>query len=617
MKVIGAGFGRTGTMSLKVALEELGVGPCFHCLDPSAAERADLSLGERGAARWEELGERWSGADWQRALSGWHSTVGWLGARFYREMLDAWPDALVLLSVRDPDAWYASCASSIRVARESAALGASRAEADGCAVRAGTAEALVSEEDHAPLQSLDSPVWESIFGGRFEEREHALELYRRHNEQVANVVPPERLLVYEVAQGWEPLSEFLGVAPPASPFPHLNRAESLRARLESAHRASSHRAGSQLSRSQLPRTSVPRRGETRNPHLPSRAPRRAPRREARIAGLTVAHSERTYSQEEVLEALDLKGDEFAEGIFSRCGVQRRHLNLSEDFLADTLQGRARRVEEELLGYAIRAVDQLGVDPQEIGTIVSASLYSLGCPTLAHRLIEHYGMDPATDKYHITGVGCASAVPLLRLASQTLPAHPGKHSLVVAAECMSSILMRATAEDPSAKTVGSAIFGDGCAAALVSADSDAQGPTVLASQVHQIAGTLGAVSLTLSPEDSHLHLARELPDIAAAGLGELVANFLRSQRIERSGIDHWIVHPGGRRIIECVQGALDLSHEDVAVSWDALADHGNIGTPSILYVLKSTLQTRRPRAGERGLMVTVGPGVSVGLMLLRF
>ena len=280
-------------------------------------------------------------------------------------------------------------------------------------------------------------------------------------------------------------------------------------------------------------------------------------------------------------------------------MQRRHLNLTDDFLADTLQGRTARVEEELMQHSIRAVDQLGVDPQEIGTVVTASLYSLGCPTLAHRLVDHYEMDPATDKYHITGVGCASAVPLLRLASQTLPQHPGKHSLVVAAESMSSLLMRATPEDPRAKTVGSAIFGDGCGAALLSAARDAEGPTILASQVHQISDTLGAVSLALSPEDSYLHLARELPDLAAAGLGELVAGFLHRNRLARSGIDHWIVHPGGRRIVESVQDVLELSHEDVAVSWEALAEHGNVGTPSIMYVLKDTIeQAPAPRGRAR-------------------
>ncbi|HSZ70938.1 MAG TPA: 3-oxoacyl-[acyl-carrier-protein] synthase III C-terminal domain-containing protein [Solirubrobacteraceae bacterium] len=345
-------------------------------------------------------------------------------------------------------------------------------------------------------------------------------------------------------------------------------------------------------------------------------PRPTPIR-ARIGGLAVADSEATFTQDEVLVRLGLKGDEFAEGIFGRCGIERRHLNLTHDFLHDTMQGRAAEVEAELLHYAIRAVDQLGVDPAEIGTVVTASLYSLGCPTLAHRLLDHYAMDPATDKYHITGVGCASAVPLLRLASQALPQHPGKHALVVAAESMSSTLMSATADDPRAKTVGSAIFGDGCAAALLCGEEHARGPAILGSQVHQIGGTLADVSLSLSFDDSHLHLARELPDLAAAGLGELVADFLGRNRLDRSDLDYWMVHPGGRRIIECVEDALALTREDVAVSWDTLAAHGNVGTPSILYVLKGTIETYAPRPGERGLMVTIGPGISVGLMLLQF
>lgn len=339
----------------------------------------------------------------------------------------------------------------------------------------------------------------------------------------------------------------------------------------------------------------------------------------RIAGIAVSDAERSYSQEQVLERLGLKGDAFAEGIFERCGVKRRHLDLSDEFLDDTTQGRTTRIERELLAHSIRAVDALGIDPAEIGTVVSASLYSLGCPSLAHRLVDHYEMDPTTDKYHITGVGCASGVPLMKLASQALAGHPGKHALVVAAESMSGTLMRATPADPRAKTVGSAIFGDGCAAALLSSDPGPDrippGPLIIASRVHQLAGTLDAVRLDMTPTDSHLHLARELPDLAGAGLPAVAEGFLREHGLERSEIDHWIVHPGGRRIIENVQSALELSHEDAEVSWDALAAHGNIGTPSIFYVLADTIARREPAPGERGLMVTIGPGVTVGLMLL--
>jgi predicted naringenin-chalcone synthase len=355
---------------------------------------------------------------------------------------------------------------------------------------------------------------------------------------------------------------------------------------------------------------------------PVPATRRPTRRTGtRIAALATSNSEAVFSQAQVLERLGLKGDEFAEGIFSRCGVKRRHLNLSEDFLGRSLQGRTPQIEHQLLTHSIRAVERLELDPRQIGTVFSASLYSLGCPTIAQRLVDHFDMDPSTDKYHVTGVGCASGVPLMRLAAQALRAsssegeHPEKHALVVAADSMSGTLMSAAPDDPKAKTVGSAIFGDGCAAALLSNDPRADGPLILASQVHQIAGTLGAVRLHVEGEDSYLHLARELPDLAGAGLPPVVAGFLRRNELEHSDIDHWIVHPGGRRIIENVQSALELSHEDVATSWDALADHGNIGTPSILYVLEDTIERYAPEPGERGLMVTIGPGVTVGLMLL--
>ncbi len=98
---------------------------------------------------------------------------------------------------------------------------------------------------------------------------------------------------------------------------------------------------------------------------------------------------------------------------------------------------------------------------------------------------------------------------------------------------------------------------------------------------------------------------------------MIDEFLASVALTRPDIDHWIVHPGGRRILERVHDALDLSDAQVEISYDVLRDRGNVGTPSIFYVLKETINRRQPRAGERGLMVTVGPGVTVGLMLLAF
>jgi predicted naringenin-chalcone synthase len=338
---------------------------------------------------------------------------------------------------------------------------------------------------------------------------------------------------------------------------------------------------------------------------------------ARISRLALADPETSFTQEDVLGLLGLANDEFARRIFSRCGVRRRQLTLTDEFLSTTVQGRTPAIEEQLFGYAVRAIDELEVDPVEVGVVLSSTLYSLGGPTIAHRLVDHYRMDPSTDKYHVVGVGCASAVPLLRLASQTLRERPGKKALVVAAESMTGLLTGVGSDDARSKIVGSSIFGDGCAAVLIEAGGDAGGPVILASKVHQIGGTLGAVRMQIAPDDSYLHLIRELPDLAGDGLGELVENFLGANGLEREEIDHWLVHPGGRRIIESMQEALELSHEDVEISYEVLAEHGNVGTPSIFYVMKRMLDMRSPWRGERALMVTVGPGVTVGLMLLQW
>ncbi|HEX3693421.1 MAG TPA: 3-oxoacyl-[acyl-carrier-protein] synthase III C-terminal domain-containing protein [Solirubrobacteraceae bacterium] len=348
----------------------------------------------------------------------------------------------------------------------------------------------------------------------------------------------------------------------------------------------------------------------------------------RIAGLALAHPERSYTQEQVLERLGLAEDEFARRIFGRCGVRTRRLALDDDaFLAATVQARTPEIERMLLDEATRAVDALDVEPQEIGVVLTSSLYTLAGPTLAHRLVERYGMDPDTDKYHVVGVGCASAVPLLRLAGQTLAGRPGKKALVVAAESMSGILSPARDGDERSKVVGASIFGDGCAAALVEPEdgaadavSDGSGvgsPAIVASKVHQVPDTLDAVRMQLSAADGYLHLIRELPDLAADGLGELVDGFLGDNRVARGDIDRWLLHPGGRRIIESLQEGLDLSREQARSSFDVLAEHGNVGTPAIFYVLSRSLAERPPEVGEHAMMVTVGPGVTVGLMLLRW
>lgn len=199
MKVIGAGFGRTGTMSLKAALEELGFGPCYHMFEVS--ERPEHIL------KWRDYTQGKS-MDWKRLFEGFQSTVDWPACIYYRELMEVFPDAKVLLSVRDPEKWYESTLNTLyRVGK--------------------TFPISVLGPFLPPIRRMRAMVygsiWDGTFSGKFEQREHAIEVFKRHIEEVKRHVPPERLLVYEVKQGWEPLCRFLGVpVPVGKPFPHIN-----------------------------------------------------------------------------------------------------------------------------------------------------------------------------------------------------------------------------------------------------------------------------------------------------------------------------------------------------------------------------------------------------------
>ncbi len=204
MKVIGVGVGRTGTLSLKSALETLGFGPCFHgrhVLD----HRDRLSLWQ-AAARGERV-------DWAKVFDGYQSTVDWPGAAFWRELAAAFPQAKLVLTVRDPDAWYESVRGTIYQM-----FGVGDGEGDE---RVEQARRTVPGLDTFTAFHREM-IWDGFFGGRFADRDHAIEAYEKHNAAVFNEAPSERLLVISPGAGWRPLCEFLGAPEPDEPYPHLN-----------------------------------------------------------------------------------------------------------------------------------------------------------------------------------------------------------------------------------------------------------------------------------------------------------------------------------------------------------------------------------------------------------
>ncbi|MBV8977065.1 MAG: sulfotransferase family protein [Alphaproteobacteria bacterium] len=202
LKVIGAGFGRTGTHSLKIALEMLGFAPCYHMVEV---------FSHPGQSEMWEAAARGDVIDWQALLGPYKAAVDWPASYFWRPLMAMYPDAKVILTERDPEAWYKSMSQTI--------LEFMKVDAD----------TIVDPVARAQRKMGKLIVSEKTFGGRFD-KEHVLDVYRANSEAVKREVPKDRLLVFDSPDGWKPLCEFLGVPVPDAPYPLTNTTEEFRAR---------------------------------------------------------------------------------------------------------------------------------------------------------------------------------------------------------------------------------------------------------------------------------------------------------------------------------------------------------------------------------------------------
>lgn len=208
VKVIGAGYGRTGTLSMKVALETLGFGKCYHM--------AELFKDTDKVFHWENAAQGKPVA-WQELLTNYQSIVDFPGCIYYRELLQTYPDAKVVLTVRDPEKWFASASSTIFSVKPSPGQMLSLLVKLPFSRRARNFLRI--------LKANDKGIFQNVFQGKQMHKDHAIAAFQRNIEEVKKHVPAEKLLVYNVSQGWEPLCQFLGVAIPSTPFPKVNTSE--------------------------------------------------------------------------------------------------------------------------------------------------------------------------------------------------------------------------------------------------------------------------------------------------------------------------------------------------------------------------------------------------------
>lgn len=204
VQVLGAGMGRTSTMSLKTALEQLGFTPCHHMMEMrNVPHTAD---GWRRAALGEDV-------DFAALLEGYQASCDWPSAAFWKPLSERFPEAKVILTERPEEKWWASISQTIFVSLTSPRL------------------PNVTPERAMQREMAEEVILNHTFGGKVFDKENVLSVYRAHNAAVKATIPPERLLVFDGADGWEPLCAFLEVPVPAEPYPNTNSTAEFRDRM--------------------------------------------------------------------------------------------------------------------------------------------------------------------------------------------------------------------------------------------------------------------------------------------------------------------------------------------------------------------------------------------------
>lgn len=194
LEIIGAGFGRTGTESMKRALEMLGYGPCYHMYEVIPhRDRYET---------WQGIYDGTVAPDWDAVFDGFRATVDWPAARYWRALAAHFPQARILLTWRDPESWYASMERTI----------------------------LTLLRDPDKTEGMAPRLRRDVFGGNVQDKDHVISVYERNLAEVREAFGPDRLLTYELGSGWEPLCRFLGLDIPSAPYPSGNESADFHAR---------------------------------------------------------------------------------------------------------------------------------------------------------------------------------------------------------------------------------------------------------------------------------------------------------------------------------------------------------------------------------------------------
>jgi alkylresorcinol/alkylpyrone synthase len=337
---------------------------------------------------------------------------------------------------------------------------------------------------------------------------------------------------------------------------------------------------------------------------------------------------RRFSQQEVFQLLGYSSPRVLQ-IFLNSDIEHRHFwadpnTFTPDETPDQLHSRYAEGAMHLACLAARnALNSAAVKPNEIAAIFVATCTGYVCPDLASQLVGHLALPANVQRGALSGHGCAGAMPLLQRANDFAMAHPGQKVLAIAVEICSAAYF---IDHASLETVvGNAICADGAAAAILESKREVPSksrfggayPEIVAFQSHLDPAHLDKVGFKQEGGKLRIILAPEIRDLAGPMIESCLNELLEPRGLTRKDIHFWALHPGGRKVIDAASKHLGLSEEDIHYSRHVLRDYGNMSSPTALFVLESVVTSGKPRSGDLGILMALGPGFAAEGALLRW
>ncbi|OBB60643.1 stilbene synthase [Mycobacterium sp. 852013-51886_SCH5428379] len=350
---------------------------------------------------------------------------------------------------------------------------------------------------------------------------------------------------------------------------------------------------------------------------------------SRVLGVRSAFPAHRYEQAELtakvseLCGLDTEEHAMAHRLHAKAGVDHRHTALPLADYADmrTLDRANDRYLDAALDLADsalrRALAATGLAPAQLDLLIVTSVTGVTVPSLDARLIPRLGLRPDIKRLPIFGLGCvAGAAGLARLHDYLL-AWPDHHAALVAVELCS--LSWPTTDLTTADLVVTGLFGDGAAAVVATGartGTSADGLEIVATRSEVYPDSADTLGWRLGGDGFRIVLTAELADVVERHLSPTVTAFLAEHELTVEDVTAWVCHPGGPRVIDAVQRSLGLPDGAVDLSRRSLAEVGNMSSASVLHILQTTVDAGPP-PGSPGLMIGLGPGISVELVLFRW